>query len=242
MLLAIPVYNEASSLREVFSEILDHLPEQIQAIVAIDDGSTDGSAEILDELSKEQSIIFVRHHRQNHGYGCAMIESMKIAQKHGYSHLITMDCDRQHRPEDLIRFLNVDPDIDVVSGSRYLPESRRQGHAPEDRVEINSRITARLNRRYGWSLTDSFCGFKRYKMERIDPALFSETGYAFPMEFWPYCQGKGLKIQELAVSRIYTTDSRSFGEDLDRRRRRYRYYLNTFRKAEKKFQVRGSRA
>ena len=237
MLLAIPVFNEADSLEGVFSEILDHLPPEIQAIVAIDDGSSDGSAEILDELSQKRDKIFVRHHQENHGYGCAMIESMKIARKHGYSHLVTMDCDRQHRPADLIRFIQMDPDIDVVSGSRYLPDSRTQGNPPEDRVEINSRITARLNRHYEWSLTDSFCGFKRYRMENIDPDQFKETGYAFPMEFWAFCRRSNLLIQELAVSRIYTTDSRSFGEDLDRRRRRYRYYLETLKSAEKKFQV-----
>lgn len=235
MLLAIPVYNEAASLRDVFSEILHHLPEEIEAIVAIDDGSSDGSAEMLDELSRKHDHIFVRHHGENHGYGCAMIESMQIARKHGYSHLITMDCDRQHRPEDLKRFIQFEPSIDVVSGSRYRPESRTQGEAPRDRVEINSRITARLNREYGWSITDSFCGFKRYRMTHIDPHLFAEKGYAFPMEFWAYCRRMGLTLEELAVSRIYTTDSRSFGEDLDRRRRRYRYYLETLKEAEKRF-------
>ncbi|MCB1169319.1 MAG: glycosyltransferase, partial [Leptospiraceae bacterium] len=90
MLLAVPVYNEAGSLKEVFSEILEHLPSRVEAILAIDDGSSDGSAEILDELSRQHSGIFVRHHTENHGYGCAMIESMQIARKHGYSHLITM--------------------------------------------------------------------------------------------------------------------------------------------------------
>ncbi|MCB1165153.1 MAG: glycosyltransferase family 2 protein [Leptospiraceae bacterium] len=235
MLLAIPVFNEAGSLEEVFSEIMHHLPPEIQAIVAIDDGSTDGSADILDDLASRTSGLFVRHHTENHGYGCAMIESMQIAIRHSYSHLITMDCDRQHRPEDLSRFLEFDPSIDVVSGSRYRPDSRTQGHAPEDRVEINARITGKLNRKYGWNLTDSFCGFKRYRMESIDPSLFRDTGYAFPMEFWAYCHRFALTIQELAVSRIYTTDSRSFGEDLDRRRKRYRYYLETWRAAEKKF-------
>lgn len=237
MLLAIPVFNEAGSLKEVFSEILHHLPPQIQAIVAIDDGSSDGSAELLDGLSETHAGIFVRHHKDNHGYGCAMIESMQIARKHGYSHLITMDCDRQHRPADLIRFIGMDEDIDIVSGSRYLPDSRTRGNPPADRVEINSRITARLNRHYDWKLSDSFCGFKRYKMEGIDPDLFKETGYAFPMEFWAYSRRMELTIEELAVSRIYTTDSRSFGEDLDRRRRRYRYYLETLKEAEERFQV-----
>jgi dolichol-phosphate mannosyltransferase len=100
---------------------------------------------------------------------------------------------------------------------------------------VNSRITARLNLRFGFSLTDAFCGFKRYNMKRINPDNFTERGYAFPMEFWAYASVEGLSVAELAVSRIYTTDSRSFGEDLDRTRKRYHYYLQILHRSCKRF-------
>lgn len=235
MLLTIPVYNECESLTGVFAEILKELPREIKQIIAINDASTDGSDLILEELARNTPILKVLHHRENQGYGYAMIESFRLCKEGNYSHVITMDCDRQHRPEDLQRFIDEDLEIDVVSGSRYMPQSHTEGNPPADRVEINSRITARLNRDFGWKLTDSFCGFKRYKIDRIDYTSFQETGYSFPLEFWPYAKRNRLSIKEISVSRIYTTDSRSFGEDLDLRRKRYHYYLETYTVACHKF-------
>lgn len=242
MLLAIPVYNEEKNLPLFFPGLFPSsepvLPSGVDEILFIDDGSTDRSAEILEDLKRFRghSGIRVLHHGTNQGYGQAMITAMTEARRQGHFHLITMDCDRQHRPEDIGRFLSVSSEIDVVSGSRYLPASRRCGEAPADRVEVNSRITREVNRRFRLTLTDAFCGFKRYRMEKIRPELFRETGYAFPMEFWAYAAAEGLTVQELAVSRVYTTDSRTFGEDLDRTRKRYRYYREVLAESSRRFQ------
>ena len=233
MLLAVPVYNEESNLPLFFPALFADLPEAIDEVLFINDGSSDASPSILEETRRPG--VDIVHHTTNQGYGQAMITAMTEARRRGHEYLITMDCDRQHRPEDIRHFIDADPAIDVVSGSRYLPSSRRCGDAPEDRVEVNQRITTRLNRRFGFRLTDAFCGFKRYRMQNIDPALFTERGYAFPMEFWAYAAVEGLRIEELAVSRIYTTDSRSFGEDLDRTRKRYHYYLKVLHRSTVRF-------
>lgn len=235
VLLAIPVYNEEATVREVLASVQEALPEAIREIYLINDGSTDGSAAQIDSFVAECSIARVLHRSRNEGYGATMIESFRYAKEKRYDYVITMDCDRQHRPEDLIRFIDVDSAVDVVSGSRYLRDSARYGEAPEERVLVNRKITERLNRRYGWDLTDAFCGFKRYRVQSIDPAVFETTGYAFPMEFWVWAYRNRLRIEEIAVSRIYTTDDRSFGEDLDRMRKRYRYYLETWNGAESRF-------
>lgn len=233
MLLAVPVFNEEQNLPLFFPALFADLPEAIDEVLFINDGSSDRSPQLLEEVRRPR--VDIVHHTTNLGYGQAMITAMTEAKQRGHSYLITMDCDRQHRPEDIQHFIDADGDIDVVSGSRYLPSSRRCGNAPEDRVEVNQRITQRLNRRFGFQLTDSFCGFKRYRMERIDPSVLRERGYAFPVEFWAYAAVEGLRIEELAVSRIYTTDSRSFGEDLDRTRKRYRYYLKVLHESIRRF-------
>lgn len=238
MLLAIPVFNEEKNLplfgQALFGSSDPTPPPGIDEVLFINDGSTDASADILSHWAGHRGIRVLTH-GQNQGYGQAMISAMTEALSGGHSHVITMDCDRQHSPEDIHRFLSVDPAIDVVSGSRYLPGSRKCGEAPADRIEVNARITERLNRRFGFALTDAFCGFKRYRMERIRPGLFRETGYAFPLEFWAFAAEEALTITELAVSRIYTTDNRSFGEDLDRTRKRYHYYLTILARSIRRF-------
>lgn len=237
ILLAIPVYNEKNTIQTLLEQTLSSLPSEVTAIAMIDDGSTDGSAEILDRAASMDPRIHVFHQKQNGGYGRSMQRALQIGRERGAAGVITMDCDLQHRPEDLIRFVNMPDDIDLVSGSRYMPDSRVEGKdAPRDRMEINSRITQALNNKYNWELTDAFCGFKRYRMQEGLERL-TENGYAFPMEFWALAFAMGQKIAEIPVSRIYTTDNRSFGEDLDKRRRRYAYYLRTWRRAEKRFGV-----
>ena len=232
-LLVVPVFNEVATLTSVAEEIQSYLAPPIEEVLFVDDCSTDGSAEVLDRLVSKDRRLRVLHRERNAGYGAAMIDSFRAARDGDFQFVITMDCDRQHKPSDLARFSSIDPAISVVSGSRYLSQSGQGGlEPPADRIEINRRITDRLNRVYGYSLSDAFCGFKRYRSRDLQPEWFRSTGYAFPMEFWAYAHRHGLTVEEIPVTRIYVTDDRSFGEDLDRRRKRYRYYLKTWREAE----------
>ena len=238
ILLAIPVFNEETSLPGVIEAARAHLGGALQEILLINDGSSDNSGALIDEFCERYPEISAEHRKPNQGYGASNIRAMELARRKGHEYLITMDCDRQHNPSDLSRFVDFDPDVDLVSGSRYLPDSRIIGAAPDDRVAINQRINKKLNRMYGFNLTDSFCGFKRYRIAALQPELLKVTGYAFPMEFWAYCAHNKLSIKEIAVNRIYTTDDRSFGEDLDLKRKRFRYYLQTLAEADKRFRRR----
>lgn len=234
-LVIIPVYNEENAINEVARKTVTNCKD-FADIVFINDGSSDNSTGILNNLKTIYPFLEVIHKSKNEGYGSSLITGFNLGIQKKYEFMITMDCDDQHQPEDLLRFYNFDSKIDVVSGSRYMPGSNSSGiPAPKDRVEINQRITLNLNDKYSMSLTDSFCGYKRYRTERIKNHDFSELGYAFPMEFWAYSCKKRLAIQEIPVNRIYVTDDRSFGEDLDKKRKRYKYYLKAWQKAHTRY-------
>lgn len=235
-ILGIPLFNEEDTILEFFSNLISNLPREIEKIIVINDGSTDNSKFLLEKLKENYKFLEIKHHYPNQGYGFSIIQLMFYAKKEQYDFLITMDCDKQHKVEDLIKFINFDYNIDVVSGSRYREDSPSFGiKPPEDRVRINQKITKKLNEKYKFSLTDSFCGFKRYKLKKINPELFTEKGYGFPLEFWTYCYYYGLTLKEIPVARIYITDDRSFGEDLDKYKKRYKYYLKVWKNSEKKF-------
>ncbi|MBE7438502.1 MAG: glycosyltransferase family 2 protein [Spirochaetales bacterium] len=232
-LLVIPVFNEEKTLPTILRSLQSLRQEQKSFdFLCINDGSTDATRELLHAIP---SI----HHDRNRGYGYTIREALSVGRREGYDFVTTMDCDHQHDPADLIRFFDADPTVDVVSGSRYLPASRQIGMAPVDRMQINRRIVARIQDRLGLPLTDAFCGFKRYATMRIDSDEFREDGYSFPLEFWVYAVNKKLSIQELPVDRIYTDAYRSFGLNLDLQRKRYRYYLETLRRAEERFPEKG---
>jgi dolichol-phosphate mannosyltransferase len=140
-----------------------------------------------------------------------------------------MDCDEQHEPASIPRFMSAIErgESDVVSGSRYLQSGELDHDPPQDRRRINGRITEELNRRLGVSLTDAFCGFKAYRVEACRSLDLSVDGYDFPLQFWVQAVARGLRIEEVPVRLIYNDPRRSFGGPLDDPDTRLAHYLQT---------------
>ena len=218
-LIAIPVYNEEKHLEQVLAEMVHYSPE----ILAVNDGSTDRSAEILDA----HPFVEVHHHDTNEGYGQSLIDAFAIAVHRRFDWVITLDADEQHDPGAIDMFLReaARGDVDVVSGSRYLPESLRETPVPEERRSINVLVTEILARITPYRLTDAFCGFKAYRVEALRLLHLTEKGYAMPLEFWVQAARAGLRVREVPVKLVYVDPSRTFRGALDDPRVRLRYYL-----------------
>ncbi len=215
-LTALPVFNEQSHVCEVLAEVRRYA----QDILVVNDGSTDGTAELL----ARQPGILVETHPKNRGYGAALITAFDFAIRNGYEILVTIDCDGQHEPQRIPEFVAACEDVDIVSGSRYLQDFDGDDAAPEDRRRINMQVTAELNRRLGFELTDAFCGFKVYRVSALAKLKLTEAGYAMPLELWVRAAAAGLKVRELPVPRIYLEEKRSFGGALDDAATRVQYY------------------
>ena len=218
-LIAIPVHNEETHLERVLAEMVRYSPE----ILAVDDGSTDGSAAILDA----HPFVEVHHHDTNEGYGQSLIDAFAIAIHRRFDWVVTLDADEQHDPAAIDMFLAeaARDDVDVVSGSRYLPESLRESPVPEERRSINVLITEILARATPYRLTDAFCGFKAYRVASLARLHLTEKGYAMPLEFWVQAARRGLRVREVPVKLVYVDPSRTFGGGLDDPRVRLRRYL-----------------
>lgn len=215
-LTALPVYNEARHVRGVVEQVRQYSPE----ILLVDDGSTDGTSAVLDELP---NVHLVRH-AKNRGYGAALKTAFEYAERHRYEYLVTIDCDGQHEPQRIPRFVDACEGWDIVSGSRYLKNYPGDSEAPPERKRINQQLTAELNRRLGLNLTDAFCGFKAYRVEALKHLQVLEAGYAMPLELWVQAAHAQLRIRELPVPRIYLDEKRSFGGALDNGWTRLEYY------------------
>jgi len=240
VLVAIPVYNEEKYVRRVLDKVMTYAGN----VLVVDDGSTDQTPQIL-----PQYPIDVIRHAVNAGYGRSMRDAFRWAITEKYDWLITMDCDEQHEPSAIPRFIDAaaaadapdararNAEADIISGSRYMPflcpcvsdkPILVEGEPPAERRHINHTITQELNCRLGDSLgvtmTDAFCGFKAYRVEALKRLRPTVNGYAFPMQFWAQAAAERLKVRELPVRLIYNDVTRTFGGRLDDAAARLAHY------------------
>ena len=215
-LTALPVYNEATHVNGVLDEVLRVSPN----VLVVNDGSSDGSGEVL----AKRTDVRVLTHQRNQGYGAALRSAFEYALEEGYDVLVTIDCDGQHQPRRIPDFVAACAQSQFVSGSRYLQQFADDSAPPVDRRRINVEITAEVNRRLGLKLTDAFCGFKAYRRDALERLHITETGYAMPLEVWVQAARAHLSIVELPVPLIYLEEARSFGGSLDNANTRLEYY------------------
>jgi glycosyltransferase involved in cell wall biosynthesis len=222
-LVALPVFNEAKHVTTVLDEVLKYANN----VLVVDDGSTDGTSQLL---SNRRDVV-VTSFAQNRGYGEALQAAFQYASLHDYDAIVTIDCDHQHEPKRIPQFVEALAEHDIVSGSRYLSLFDDDSAPPEDRWKINRIVTAELNRRLPLQLTDAFCGFKAYRVDKLSQLTMTEPGYAMPLELWVEAATDGLRIRELAVPLIYLEEKRSFGGGLDHAETRLRHYRDVINRS-----------
>ncbi len=211
MVLAIPVHNEGPRV----GAVLDAAQKHIQGpILVVDDGSTDGTEQII----RKKPVETVRH-EVNRGYGAALQTAFRWALERDIQWCITMDADWQHEPAYIERFAGrLRPEVDIVSGSRYLDATLAHGNPPEDRRWVNKVITDMLRTLTGYPITDAFCGFRAYRVQALTRLELQDPGYALPVELWIKAAHCGLAMEEVAVPLIYHDYEKGVGARKSRER------------------------
>lgn len=226
-LTALPVYNEEKYLLDVLEQVRQYSDE----ILVVDDGSSDRTPLLL----KECEGIHVIHHPVNMGYGAGLRSAFNYAIEHDYDVLVTIDCDGQHQPRLIPElaaavYPEEGPPWDIVSGSRYLKSFDDNSLPPPERQRVNMEINRQLDECFGLKLTDSFCGFKAYRVEALKVFDITELGYAMPLQLWVQAVRHQLRVTEFPVPLIYLDENRSFGGVLDDSQKRLQYYLSVLQR------------
>lgn len=190
--IVIPVYNEAealSGLHAALTEALDKLPLEAEVVFA-DDGSTDGSGDVLDALAARDARVRVLHLSRNFGQTAALMAAM---QNSTGEVVIAMDADGQNDPADIPRLLDkLDEGFDVVSGWRVA----REDAALTRRLPsiLANRLISRL---LHVPLHDYGCTLKAYRREVVeDVRLYGEMHRFIPI----YAAWQGARVTEMPVT------------------------------------------
>jgi glycosyltransferase involved in cell wall biosynthesis len=216
----IPLYNEEETLAQVLAEVRRHTAAHI---LVVNYGSSDRSAAILRHAGSGIEVI---NHAQNEGYGQSLIDGFRYAVRQAFDVAVTIDCDLQHEPRLIPRFLEASAAFDIVSGSRYHPQAGIQDPAPPDRQQINEEVTRIINDLTGYHLTDAWCGFKAYRVAGLARMTLDERSYGMPLQVWLQAARLGLMVTEIPVPRIYKNPDRRFWGGLDDPQTRRTYYLS----------------
>lgn len=119
-LVIIPTYNEKENIEAIIRKVFSlSLPFHV---LIVDDGSPDGTADIVKSLQMEfPETLYLEERKGKLGLGTAYIHGFKYAIKHGYTYVSEMDADFSHNPDDLIRLYNIcEEGNDIAVGSRYI--------------------------------------------------------------------------------------------------------------------------
>lgn len=190
----IPVYNEVGNI----SEILHRVQAQKLAneIVVVDDGSTDGTRDILKELDGREKIRVILHER-NKGKGAAVMTGIHASLG---DLLLIQDADLEYDPRDYPQLLKpIEEGIaDVVYGSRFLGGPRRV--AMFWHMIANKLLTTMTNILYDTILTDMETGYKVFRREVIDGMKIKAKRFDFEPEFTAKVLKRHHRIFEVPIT------------------------------------------
>ena len=191
----VPVYNEVATSRKVVDRLLSVDLPVPREIVVVDDGSTDGTAAVLDKAVSERLPIVVLHTERNGGKGAAIRRGLGHARG---SIVAIQDADLELDPQQLADL--VDPVLrgaaDVVYGSRFL---RGQGAAPRATFVANRVLTGVTNVLYGASLTDMETCYKVMRVEVARSLELSADRFDIEPQITARLLRRGHRIHELPV-------------------------------------------
>lgn len=197
----IPTYNEKENAENIIRKVMSL--EGDYHVLIIDDGSPDGTAEIVKGLQKEfPDRLYLIQRAGKQGLGTAYITGFKWSLEHGYDYTFEMDADFSHNPDDLSRLYQACLDgADLAIGSRYC-DGISVINWPIGRVIMSYYASVYVRTILGMKVFDCTAGFKCYSrkvLETIDLDNIKMKGYGFQIEMKYTTYKLGFKITEVPI-------------------------------------------
>lgn len=206
-LIIIPTFNEKENIAKMIHKVFS-LPYPFHLLI-IDDGSPDGTAQIVKDLQSQYTDrLFIEERKGKLGLGTAYIHGFKWALNRSYEYIFEMDADFSHNPDDLVRLREACvKGADLAIGSRYIT-GINVVNWPMSRVILSYFASKYVQFITGMPVNDATAGFKCYKREVLSTINLQKikfVGYAFQIEMkfttWKY----GFNLVEVPI--IFTDRS-----------------------------------
>lgn len=216
-LVIIPTYNEKENVENIIRAVFSQ--KIVFHILIIDDGSPDGTANIVKGLQQEMpDKLFLVERQGKLGLGTAYITGFKWALEHDYEYIFEMDADFSHNPKDLVKLHEAchAGGADVAIGSRYV-SGVNVVNWPISRVLMSYFASKYVRFVLGLNIADTTAGFKCYRREVLETIELDKIrfkGYAFQIEmkFTAYkCGFKLVEVPIIFINRVLGSSKMSGG-------------------------------
>jgi dolichol-phosphate mannosyltransferase len=200
-LVIIPTYNEKENIERIIRKVFSF--EKEFDILIVDDGSPDGTAQIVKSLQNEFKGLHIEERTGKLGLGTAYIHGFKWALQKDYDFIFEMDADFSHDPNDLLRLYDAckEKNNDLAIGSRYT-NGVNIVNWPMSRLLMSFFASKYVKFITGLPVNDSTAGFICYRrsvLETIDLDKIQFVGYAFQIEMKFKTWKSGFDIIEVPV-------------------------------------------
>ena len=197
-LVFLPTLNEAGTIESMIQQIIElNLDADI---LVVDDGSTDGTDELVENLRAKYPSVSLIERGARLGVGSAHILALRQAKQRNYSRLITMDADFSHQPSDIPRFIEAAGAADIVVGSRFeRTDSLREWNLFRKGMTHLGHFLTRLLLSIPY---DASGGFRVYTMDKVPQDLIDNLGstdYDFFFESLTLMHRRGLSVAEVPI-------------------------------------------
>ena len=192
----IPVFNEKNTIKLLLEKVKNaNFSNLEKEIIMVDDCSTDGTTEILRELSKDYKVFF---HEKNQGKGAAIRTAIKEATG---NFVVIQDADLEYLPDDydkLLPFL-INDEADVVYGSRFKNQENSKNFILKNKI-ANKFLTLLTNILYGAEITDMETCYKAFKRELIQSITIKSNRFDFEPEITAKIMKRKARLKEVPIS------------------------------------------
>ena len=197
-----PTYNEIENIEKIIRKVFSF--DKKFHILIVDDGSPDGTADVVKKLQTEfPDRLFIKERKGKLGLGTAYIAGFHWAIEHKYDYIIEMDADFSHPPKDLINLYNactIDG-ADVAIGSRYI-NGISVVNWPLSRILMSYYASMYVRIITGMKIQDTTAGFVCYKREVLETIGIDDIkmkGYGFQIEMKFRSHKYKYKIKEVPI-------------------------------------------
>ncbi len=198
-----PAYNDSGTIASMVIRAVKTASELTPdyEVIVVDDGSSDGTGEIADELARTYARVRVIHHPRNRGYGGALQTGFRAATK---ELIFYTDGDAQYDPAELtVLWAHLTPETDVVNGYKI---SRSD---PLHRIVIGRTYHHLVSRLFGLRLRDVDCDFRLMRRSIFDRVELEKTSGVICLEMMKKIQDAGFRVVEVPVHHYHRAFGRS---------------------------------